>query len=97
MKKERKQLLKTFRKGNKMMRSAINYQTCPLGDCNGKIRGFEGWLEDLKDDRMKKYFEKAYGEGIEKTQIRYNKPVVRGRDGLLYSAADMDDAMTSSF
>lgn len=91
---KKKQILALFRKGNKLMRRAINAHTCPI-DIERYIFDFEHWLSDLEQIQIKKYFEKAYEEGIRAAQIQYNKPVVRGRDGFLYSAADMDDAMMS--
>lgn len=85
-------MLTLFRKGNKLMKRAVNSHTCPI-DMSKHERAFEEWLEQQPNGPIKAYFTASYGRAIDQAMEEYYKPRVRGRDGFLYSAADMDDAM----
>ena len=83
---------KLFRTGNKLMAKAVNAVTCPLGDINRSIRKFESWTED-QHYSIADYFERTFMAEAQIAATNYYRPVTRGRDGMLYSASDMDHAM----
>lgn len=90
-------IVKQIRTGNKLMLKAINECTNPLGGTNHKIH-LEHWIakqraQSFPGPQIADYFEKQYDKEENLILIAYHRPRVKGTDGLLYSAADMDNAM----
>jgi hypothetical protein len=102
----RQDIKRLFRKGNKLVRRAINGIVSPIGDIDNNEWRFQNFLTKLPeatyDDAgetiydLQTYFESLFSEGLIKAYEAYHRPIVRGRDGYLYSAADMDNAMMHS-
>lgn len=93
-----------FRYGNKLCKKLCGASTSPLGDIDRVQIKAEQFLEALpsglynedlceKWGDLKKYFTDFFCSETEAASNRYHRPVTRGRDGMLYSSADMDDAM----
>jgi len=88
----RKEIKRIFRTGNKLLAKAVNYVTCPLGDCNGHISKFEAWIED-QPERIMLYFDQTFYTEQMQAMEKYNRPYIKGRDGQWWSESDMDRAM----
>jgi hypothetical protein len=69
-------------------RQMANIATCPLGDVNNKEYSLSVYYNKLSPK-----YARIWNKRIEKAIEDYYRPVVLGRDGRWYSAADMDDAM----
>lgn len=96
MKKQRKQKIKeTFRIGNILMKKLINANISPIGEVERIERQWHSFLSKTykTDKKISEYFEKQFSKEINIELENYNRPICRGRDGLLYSARDMDRAM----
>lgn len=92
MQTSKKYIKDIFRKANKLEKLLVNSKTNPLGVPEyADVRWF-GFLQSLSQE-LRDYFEARANKAVDIAYSRYHRPIVRGRDGLLYSAADMDDAM----
>ena len=101
----KKGIKRIIKHGNKLMKSVVNSATNPLGIpeyANVKFNRFiiseiEINLKPLNKthltDQIANYFTTQADKEINLALEKYNRPVTRGRDGLLYSQADMDMAM----
>ena len=92
---DRKALLKIFRKAHKLEKRLINSATNPLGIPENAYSQFYSFLSHLEktEPYLAEYFDKAAARALEKALSDYHRPRVRGRDGMLYSQSDMDEAM----
>jgi hypothetical protein len=70
------------------MNEALQWVTCPLGDCKHKIRTFEIFMFDFENTQIGRHFNKLFLEKSSKLYEAYHSEDENG-----FSAYDMDMTM----
>lgn len=104
----RKHIKKLIKQANKLIKRYVNMQTNPLGVleyADVQLHNFTSTIVYKKLSAVNlDHLTHQITDWVDKTSCqeslaaitRYHRPVVRGRDGQLYSACQMDEAMIRS-
>lgn len=88
----KREIRNLFRKGNRLVALSVTDEMNPMGCVGHHLSAFRRWNEDLPY-AIYDYFEDLYRSEMGIAWANYTRPVMRGANGELYSAQDMDNAM----